>query len=202
MKFFICAGFGIFMFLFPVTGPDGKISTSVNILTQLLDNFVGENLPWALFLIVAISAIGAVLCPIFRPKFIIHRDWLRDLFFVPRSYFVTRIFALFVMICVSFETGPKIIRSEDIGIQMASLSQTLIALAFVLSFVLPFLTESGIMEFTGILLKPLIRPLFKVPGRASVDLIASWLASSNTAVLITAEQYRGGITACGKRQRS
>jgi len=58
--------------------------------------------------------------------------------------------------------------------------------------VLPFLTDSGIMEFTGVLLKPVIRPLFHVPGRASVDLIASWLASSNTAVLITAGQYNSG----------
>ena len=52
--------------------------------------------------------------------------------------------------------------------------------------------DSGIMEFAGILLKPLTRPLFHVPGRASVDLVASWLASSNTAVLITQQEYEAG----------
>ena len=191
LKFIVCAGFGVFMFIFPI--PDGDTaSTGVNILTQLLDDAVREYAHWSLFMFVAASALGALLCQFRRPDFVTRIDWIRDLFCISVPYLITRLFALFVMICVTFEVGPEVIRSEDIGLQMASLSYTLIALAFVLSFVLPFLTESGIMEFTGIILKPLVRPLFRVPGRASVDLITSWLASSNTAVLITAEQYRAG----------
>ena len=191
LKFIVCAGFGVFMFIFPI--PDGDTaSTGVNILTQMLDEAVREYARWSLFMFVAASALGALMCQFRRPDFITRIDWLRDLFCISVPYLITRLFALFVMICVTFEVGPEVIRSEDIGQQMASLSYTLIALAFVLSFVLPFLTESGIMEFTGIILKPLVRPLFCVPGRASVDLITSWLASSNTAVLITAEQYRAG----------
>ena len=191
LKFLVCAGFGVFMFIFPV--PDGDTtSTGVNILVNMLDEAVREYAQWSLFVLVAMSAIGALVCQFYRPAFVMRIDWIRDLFCTSIPYTITRLFALFVMICVSFEVGPEVIRSEDIGLQMASLSYTLIALAFVLSFVLPFLTESGIMEFTGIILKPLVRPLFRVPGRASVDLITSWLASSNTAVLITAEQYRAG----------
>ena len=191
LKFLVCAGFGVFMFIFPV--PDGDTtSTGVNILVQMLDEAVREYAHWSLFILVAMSAIGALICQFYRPAFVTRIDWIRDLFCTSIPYTITRLFAFFVMICVSFEVGPEVIRSEDIGLQMASLSYTLIALAFVLSFVLPFLTESGIMEFTGIILKPLVRPLFAVPGRASVDLITSWLASSNTAVLITAEQYRAG----------
>lgn len=191
LKFILCAGFGVFMFIFPI--PDGETaSTGVNILVQMLDEAVREYAHWSLFILVAISALGALMCQFYRPAFVMRVDWIRDLFCTSIPYLITRLFAFFVMICVSFEIGPEIVRSEDIGQQMASLSYTLIALAFVLSFVLPFLTESGIMEFTGIILKPFVRPLFAVPGRASVDLITSWLASSNTAVLITAEQYRSG----------
>ena len=40
----------------------------------------------------------------------------------------------------------------------------------------------------GVLLKPIVRPLFHVPGRASIDLIASWFGASNTAVILTREQ--------------
>ncbi|MBR1696057.1 MAG: hypothetical protein IJ709_11795, partial [Selenomonas sp.] len=110
-----------------------------------------------------------------------------------KPYMLTRLIALFVTLCVVFGVGPEAVRSADVGESMVGLSQTLVALAVTLSFVLPFLTDCGIMEFTGILLKPLIRPLFHVPGRASVDLIASWLASSNTAVLITGNQYNSGF---------
>jgi nucleoside recognition membrane protein YjiH len=49
------------------------------------------------------------------------------------------------------------------------------------------------MEFMGVVLKPVVRPLFKVPGRASVDLIASWFGASNAAVILTREQYMKGF---------
>ena len=61
------------------------------------------------------------------------------------------------------------------------------------SFILPFLTDCGIMEFLGVLLRPVVRPLFHVPGRASVDLIASWFGASNAAVILTREQYMKGF---------
>ena len=106
---------------------------------------------------------------------------------------MTRLGAAAVALGVFFGVGPDWIVGPDVGGSMMGLGQTLIALAITLSFILPFLTDCGIMEFIGILLKPLVRPLFRVPGRASVDLIASWLSSSNTAVLITAGQYNGGF---------
>jgi len=49
------------------------------------------------------------------------------------------------------------------------------------------------MEFLGVILKPVVRPLFRVPGRASVDLIASWFGASNAAVILTREQYMKGF---------
>ena len=61
------------------------------------------------------------------------------------------------------------------------------------SFVLPFLTDCGIMEFLGVITRPVVRPLFHVPGRAAVDLIASWFGASNAAVILTREQYMKGF---------
>ena len=40
---------------------------------------------------------------------------------------------------------------------------------------------------------PVVRPLFHVPGRASIDLIASWFGASNAAVILTREQYMKGF---------
>lgn len=193
LKFLLCSGFGCFMFLFPLNNSDSDFNTVLSVLTEMLDKAVQANLPWLLTVIVVVSALGALMGLFWRPAAIRKIDWLADLLFVSRPYAVTRLVALFVTLCVAFGVGPEVVRSDDVGGSMVSLSQTLIAIAVTLSFVLPFLTDCGIMEFTGILLKPLIRPLFRVPGRASVDLIASWLASSNTAVLITGNQYQSGF---------
>ncbi|NLL70482.1 MAG: hypothetical protein GX238_05050 [Epulopiscium sp.] len=73
------------------------------------------------------------------------------------------------------------------------LATTLVVIAFSLSYILPFLTDCGIMEFVGILTKPVVRFLFTLPGRASIDLIASWLGASNAAVILTKGQYDAGF---------
>lgn len=192
-KFSCCSGFGIFMFLCPLNGTQEGFTTGLSLLTDMLDKFLQQNIPGLLTAIVAISALSAVIALFNKPKILKKYKWLYELIVVSKTYLLTRIIALIITICVVFKMGPVILQSDSTGAGMISLSQTLIAIAVVLSFILPFLTDCGIMEFTGILLKPLIRPLFRVPGRASVDLIASWLASSNTAVLITAGQYNSGF---------
>ena len=48
------------------------------------------------------------------------------------------------------------------------------------------------MDFVGILVRKLMKPLFTLPGRASLDCIASWMGSSLTGALLTSTQYKDG----------
>ena len=41
-------------------------------------------------------------------------------------------------------------------------------------FFMPFLLNYGVIDFVGSLMEPLMRPVFKVPGRAAVNAIASF----------------------------
>nr|WP_276536760.1 nucleoside recognition domain-containing protein [Tissierella carlieri] len=75
---------------------------------------------------------------------------------------------------------------------MVDLTRSLVSILIVISYTMPLLTDFGIMEFVGILIKDFVRPLFMVPGRSAVDLITSWLGASNAAVLLTEKQYNTG----------
>ena len=55
---------------------------------------------------------------------------------------------------------------------------------------MPFLLNYGAIEFVGALLEPLMRPLFKLPGKAALDATASFVSSSSLAVIITSRLYR------------
>lgn len=55
---------------------------------------------------------------------------------------------------------------------------------------MPCLLNSGILEIVGVLLEPLMRPLFKVPGKAALDCTASFVTSSSMGVLITNKLYK------------
>lgn len=61
------------------------------------------------------------------------------------------------------------------------------------SLFMPFLLNYGVIDFVGSLMEPLMRPVFKVPGRSAVNAIASFVSSSSVGVLITSKLYRNGV---------
>ena len=48
------------------------------------------------------------------------------------------------------------------------------------------------MDFTGTLLRNILKPLFHLPGRAAIDLLASWVGNCNVGVVLTTKQYESG----------
>src|SRR5690606_20604861 len=58
---------------------------------------------------------------------------------------------------------------------------------------MPYLINFGAMEFVGTLLRKVIKPLFTLPGRSAIDLLASWVGNVNVGVVITREQYQDGF---------
>ena len=59
-------------------------------------------------------------------------------------------------------------------------------------FLLPFLTEYGSMELLSSLFRRVARPLFRVPGRAMIDCVTSWMGSSVCGTYLTISQYESG----------
>ncbi|MDR1378743.1 MAG: YjiH family protein [Synergistaceae bacterium] len=60
------------------------------------------------------------------------------------------------------------------------------------SVFLAFLANFGLMEFTGVLMTPVMRPLFRTPGRSAIDAVASFVGSYSIALIITNNMYRQG----------
>ena len=58
---------------------------------------------------------------------------------------------------------------------------------------MPFLLNYGGIDFVGSIMEPLMRPLFKVPGKSAIDAIASFVGSSSMAVIITSRLYRMNV---------
>ena len=50
---------------------------------------------------------------------------------------------------------------------------------------MPMLLNYGVLEIIGAVLEPLMRPLFKIPGKAALDAVSSFVSSSSLGVMIT-----------------
>lgn len=57
---------------------------------------------------------------------------------------------------------------------------------------LAFLIGYGLLEFTGVLVQPVMRPLWRTPGWSAIDAVASFVGSYSLALLITDRVFREG----------
>jgi len=48
------------------------------------------------------------------------------------------------------------------------------------------------LEFIGVIMKPIMRPVFKTPGRSAIDALASFVGSYSIGLLITNKVFKEG----------
>lgn len=192
LKFILGSAFGVLMFLVPIPQGD-SFTTLLDFLKTGLKNLMGVSMNYIIVGILVVSAVMGVIDMVFKPDFIRKNTYLSKAFHTTPFYLGSKILGAIFACMIVFGFGPEAVTSADTGVTMLDLCNTLLCIVVSFSFILPFLTDCGIMEFLGVLLRPVVRPLFHVPGRASVDLIASWFGASNAAVILTREQYMKGF---------
>lgn len=191
LKFILPSLFGMFIFLFPVM--DGEsFNIPLGVITEYFIELLSQWLPMIVTAIIIISTLLTVLSALFKPAFIQRSNTLQSLFDVSVLWTVTRVVGCTFAVMTYFNTGWSLVYSDITGQVTFGLLTSLIVWFFVASFLMPYLINFGIMEFVGTLTRKVIKPLFTLPGRSAIDLLASWIGNVNVGVVITREQYQNG----------
>ncbi|MCQ4925788.1 YjiH family protein [Tissierella carlieri] len=190
-KFAILSLIGGFLFLVPIKYQDG-FNIPVGIIIDWVKSYIHQYTMHIMLFLVTVNALFSLVAFIFKPKLVMEHKWLKRTLVTTPLYLISRILGAIIMLAVFFQIGPEQIISPNTGGTMVDLTRSLVSILIVISYTMPLLTDFGIMEFVGILIKDFVRPLFMVPGRSAVDLITSWLGASNAAVLLTEKQYNTG----------
>lgn len=192
LRFALPSLLGVAMFLTPYPTAGG-LNIGLGILTDWAKVLLGGSLPAIAAAIVCLSALMSVYAALARPAWSRSPKGLAAIFAVSRTSVAVRAVAAVVACMILFGAGPAWITSADTGGVILNDLMTVIVIVFVFaSFLLPFLTDFGLMEFIGTLARRVFRPLFRLPGRAAVDGAASWFGSSIVGLVITTEQYDRG----------
>ena len=141
-----------------------------------------------------ISAVAGIYFLIRRGKPTKNKTF-NSLFNVTPFWVVTRVLAAIFAFLVFLKLGPEAIWSEDTGGLLLSKDGLVTMLFTVFLFaglLLPLLLNFGLLEFFGTLMVKIMRPLFKLPGRSSVDALTSWIGDGTIGVLLTSRQYEEG----------
>jgi nucleoside recognition membrane protein YjiH len=190
-KFIIPSMIGVFLFLCPIW-VNGNMNIPLGVISEWVAAFIKPWATQAILIIVTISAVMSFITNVFKPAAIINGKMLSKLFVTSPIYLIIRIIGAIITIIVFFQVGPAWLYSADTGGTMMGLLCTLIAWFFAASFLIPLLMDYGIMDYTGTLIRNFLWPLFRLPGRAAVDLCASWIGNCNVGVVLTSTQYEQG----------
>ncbi|WP_077328865.1 YjiH family protein [Virgibacillus siamensis] len=192
LKFLLPSLFGVFIFLFPVYD-NSSFNIPLGIITEYLINLLTSFLPAIVTTVISLSTLMTLVTVIMKPDKIIQHDMLNSFFNVSALWTVTRVLGMVFAFMTLYHTGWDVISSEATGQVMFGLLTSLIVWFFVASYLMPYLINFGAMEFCGTLLRSVTRPLFTLPGRSAIDLLASWVGNVNVGVVITREQHADGF---------
>jgi len=197
LKFIIGSAIGLFLFLAPIPTADAfniPLGFAIDWLGSALV-IGGFNVATLLaYIFITVSLLGTILAYTVKPGFIMNNDKLKGMFLAHPVYVVCRVLAFAFATMVYFGFGPEFIIHGDVGGLMLDVLITgLVSIFLILAFLIPVLTDFGLMEFIGVLIQKIVRFLFTLPGRASIDLAASWFGSSAVSVIITKDQHERGF---------
>ncbi|MBS4957182.1 MAG: YjiH family protein [Clostridium sp.] len=193
LKFIIPSIVGILLFIIPIKH-EGDVTIPIAILSGMLVDFLGEYLVYIITGTLVISAILSLVTTLFKPKFITNNKLLNSLFNTTPLWLTSRVIGGIFGVLAAFQIGPEMIISLDTGsFVLHDLLTVLFSIFLFAGLFLPLLLNFGLLEFFGALLTKVMRPLFKLPGRSSIDCITSWLGDGTLGIMLTNKQYEDGF---------
>ena len=180
-KYLLYNFIGIFVFFVPIT-INGKSSIVLDHITSFtIASLKGHTA----YHIITMMIVGLIR------TFFIKKDWNKSatgIFFT-----ISKIAGLISGICMLFKIGPAFLFEPNV------LPFLFDKLAVPLSIIIPlggmfitFIIYYGFLEFMGVIMEGIMRPIFKTPGKSSIDAIASFVGSYSIALLLTNRVYTEG----------
>lgn len=109
------------------------------------------------------------------------------------TFSIFKVIGLIATILVLFKIGPEWLMHSAMG---PFLFEALVIPVGILvpigAVFLTLLVGYGLLEFIGVLLQPIMRPLWKTPGRSAIDAVASFVGSYSIGLLITNRVFKEG----------
>ncbi|MCO8243762.1 MULTISPECIES: nucleoside recognition domain-containing protein [unclassified Haladaptatus] len=109
-------------------------------------------------------------------------------------FWLLRILGIFVAFLLFFDVGPDMLHTDLVGgLVWGKIVMSIVVIIPLGAVFVNLLVELGGLEFVGTLARPVMRPAFRLPGRAALDSLASWIGAFTVGYYVTYNVFhRGG----------
>lgn len=193
MRFLIPSLIGVLLFLTPIPY-QGQRTICITVMLNVVKEFLGPTvLLWAAFFFITSGALLSFIGSVLKPKFIMNNSVLRATFVTEWYWVLIRVIGGILAVPVMFNFGPEWLLSPDTGnFVLVGLISGIVPIAFIATGLLPLMLEFGLMEFVGTFCSKFFKAIFKIPGRAAIDCITSFVGDTAIGVIMTNSQYENG----------
>ncbi len=179
-KFFVYSLIGTVVFFVPVD-LNGESSILLDHIVSAIESWVPSVLPYVALAIIVAGAVYPF----------VSGTWRQSTVTVVFSVF--KVIGLVVGVMLVFDFGPAWLFEPDMGPFLLSKLVVPVGLLVPIGAVfLALLVGYGLLEFVGSLVQPVMRPVWRTPGRSAIDAVASFVGSYSLGLLITNRVYKEG----------
>jgi nucleoside recognition membrane protein YjiH len=191
-KFIFPSLLGVLLFLTPVSH-EGKQTIIIALLSDALRQTLGERLNLIITLTFVTSGLMSAYITVLRPHWVESYPLVKHVFKTTPLWLILRVLGGLLCTMTYLQYGPEWIIGPDTG-QLAYLEigSILFAIMICANLLLAFLTDFGFFEFIGTLISRPFQILFRLPGRAGLDALTSWVGDSSIGTILTIRQYESG----------
>lgn len=183
LKFILLSMMGIFLFFVPVNS-QVVIVIIVNFIKSILKPIIPE--------IILISSL-ALICTLLLAKIFKNKScekYHKDDSKIKQCFFIS---SLVIVLLVYFKAPLGFVCHPEIGGKIFDLASTIMMTIAVAGWLVIFILKSGLVEFVSVLVEPIMRPLFKLPGEAAVNIVSSFVSSASIGVYLTDQYYQNKV---------
>jgi len=174
-------------------GSGESLTIGIGVLSDALTALLGEAIVPLGVAVICLSVVVTLVARMANPTWMNAEGW-REIFHVGPFWLGMRVAGALFALMTFYQVGPGFIRGAATGtVILDDLIPVLLTFFLFALTMLPFLTEFGLMEFIGTIVRKPFRKIFGLPGRSAIDATASWMGAAPLGVLITYQQYERGF---------
>lgn len=216
LKFILFSAFGVFSFFINFNMPAyqitigawqwGAVKAQSNVLCSHLTNFIKAalytgNFKFMPFVVWTIGAFAVIDLFWLRPE----KAWKTTKINAAFAIFKIIGFAMLTLNIVDIYFGvhpafmnwmfnpvESLNNNSIANFVMANILVTICISIPCASLFLPFLVDYGLVDFVGVFVRLIMRPIFKLPGRAAIIMVTAFLGNFSAGHIAVNDQYKTG----------
>ena len=143
------------------------------------------------FLLIVVGAIGSVAAFRMHPK---GEPRVLERYRSSMPLILVRLTAVPLAFVYFFRVGPDILLQPAVaGLMWSTLAFSVGVIVPIGAALLMLLVRYGLLEFIGTLMRPITKPLFRLPGRSALDSLTSWIGSYSVGLYLTRKLMQDGF---------